>query len=382
MKRVFLIVLDSLGIGALPDSEKFGDKDVNTLFAISKSKYFSAPNLCSLGLGNIDGVSFLNKSDSFKGIIARLEELSNGKDTTIGHWEIAGVISPKPLPTYKNGFPSEVIEKLKAATGRGILCNLPYSGTEVIKKYGKEHVETGDLIVYTSADSVLQIAAHEGVVPLEKLYEYCRSARRIMSGEHAVGRIIARPFITENNEFVRTANRKDFSLEPPEETVLDCLSKNGYDVISVGKIFDIFSGKGITEAIASHGNTEGMELSLELSKRDFNGLAFINLVDFDMIYGHRNDVDGYAKALAEFDTWLPKLINNLRESDTLIITADHGCDPSDISTDHTREYVPLIIYGKNIKPKNCKTLKSLSCISSTIAEIFNLPYRTAGSSLL
>ncbi len=381
MKRVFLIVLDSFGIGALPDSKRFGDENPNTLLGISKSEFFAIPNLTKLGFANIDGVS-LEGTDEQMGVVARLKEISNGKDTTIGHWEIAGLVSENPLPTYPNGFPTEILEKLKEKTGRDIICNLPYSGTEVIKDYGKEHVETGKLIVYTSADSVLQIAAHENIVPLEDLYSYCRMAREIMQGEHAVGRIIARPFITKDGAFVRTANRRDFSLEPTKDTLLDALKEKGYDVIGVGKISDIFASKGITESIPSHGNDEGMEIALELTEKDFSGLAFINLVDFDMIYGHRNDVDGYAKAISRFDAWLPSFINRMTDEDTLIITADHGCDPSDVSTDHTREYVPFVLYNKNIEPKNANTKESLSCVAATVAKILGLPFECAGESII
>ena len=376
MKRVFLIVLDSLGIGALPDSLQFGDKDVNTLHAISKSKYFNIPNLIKLGLGNIDSVSYLPKTSDFTGTIARLEELSYGKDTTIGHWEIAGVISKKPLPTYPNGFPEEIIRAFEEKTHKKVICNLPYSGTQVIKEYGEEHLKSGDLIVYTSADSVFQIAAHEKIVPVDDLYGYCEIARNILKGEHAVGRVIARPFTGDFPDFTRTENRKDFSVEAPQKTVLDALSSEGYDVISVGKISDIFANRGITQSIRTHNNKEGMEIAISLSKKYFNGLAFINLVDFDMLYGHRNDADGYAKALSEFDEWLPSFINNLNEDDILIITADHGCDPSDISTDHTREYVPMIIYNKNISGKNLGTVKSFTCIAATIASLFNVSYDT------
>ena len=381
MKRVFLIVLDSFGIGALPDSKRFGDENPNTLLGISKSEFFSIPNLTKLGFTNIDGVS-LGGVENQTGVVARLKEISNGKDTTIGHWEIAGLISEKPLPTYPNGFPSEILQKLEEKTGRKILCNLPYSGTEVIKDYGKEHVETGKLIVYTSADSVLQIAAHEEVVPLEDLYSYCRMAREIMQGEHAVGRIIARPFITRDGAFVRTANRRDFSLEPTRDTLLDVLKEKGYDVIGVGKISDIFASKGITESIPSHGDDEGMEIALSLTESELRGIAFINLVDFDMIYGHRNDVDGYAKAISRFDAWLPSFLERMGDDDTLIITADHGCDPSDVSTDHTREYVPFVLYNKNIVPKNANTKESLSCVAATVAKILGVPFETAGESII
>ena len=305
MKRVFLIVLDSLGIGEAPDANLFSDLGANTLRSLYKTDTLRIPNLISMGLGNIDGVDFIEKTYSPTAAVGRLCEASRGKDTTVGHWEIAGVISERPLPTYPDGFPPEIMEKIERAVGRGTLCNKPYSGTEVIREYGKEHIETGKLIVYTSADSVFQIAAHEDIVPPETLYEYCRSAREILSGEHAVGRVIARPFVTDDaGGFRRTSNRRDFSLEPQGKTVLDAICEAGLEVISVGKIKDIFAGRGISEAITSHGNTEGLSLTRELLERDFCGLAFVNLVDFDSNYGHRQDALGYAGALNEFDCWL------------------------------------------------------------------------------
>ena len=379
-KRVFLIVLDSCGIGEMPDAYKFGDRDCNTLKRISGSNFFSCKNTGEMGLGNIDGCDFLEKSKTPMASVARIAEMSNGKDTTIGHWEIAGVVSEKPLPTYPDGFPEEILKKFSKETGRGVLCNKPYSGTEVIKDYGKEHIETGDLIVYTSADSVFQIAAHEEIVPLEELYKYCRNARSILCGEHAVGRVIARPFVTENGKFVRTANRHDFSLEPPGETMLDAIKNSGMDVYAIGKIFDIFAGKGITEHIFTHSNTEGMQKALEATNKDFNGLCFVNLVDFDMLYGHRQDVDGYARAFSEFDKWLEIFTKSLRKEDILIITADHGCDPGDESTDHSREYVPLIIYGNNIKPVNLGTLSTYADISATVTDYLNVDFETVGKS--
>lgn len=379
-KRVFLIVLDSCGIGEMPDAYKFGDRDCNTLKRISGSNFFSCKNTGEMGLGNIDGCGYLEKSKTPTASVARIAEMSNGKDTTIGHWEIAGVVSEKPLPTYPDGFPEEILKKFSKETGRGVLCNKPYSGTEVIKDYGKEHIETGDLIVYTSADSVFQIAAHEEIVPLEELYNYCRIARSILCGEHAVGRVIARPFVTENGKFVRTANRHDFSLEPPGETMLDAIKNSGMDVYAIGKIFDIFAGKGITEHIFTHSNTEGMQKALEATNKDFNGLCFVNLVDFDMLYGHRQDIDGYAQAFSEFDKWLEIFTKSLRKEDILIITADHGCDPGDESTDHTREYVPLIIYGNNIKPVNLGTLSTYADISATVTDYLNVDFETVGKS--
>ena len=373
-KRVFLIVLDSVGIGEAPDAEAFGDVGANTLKRISKSKNFSIPNLISLGIGNIDGVDYLEKSAVPRATLARMRELSRGKDTTIGHWEISGLVSENPLPTYPNGFPEDVIEKFSNAVGRKVLCNLPYSGTDVIRDYGDEHVKTGALIVYTSADSVFQIAAHEDVVPPEKLYEYCRIARGILVGEHAVGRVIARPFIGESGSYKRTANRHDFSIIPPRETALDAIKGAGLDVIAVGKITDIFAAKGITETIFTHGNGEGMDVSLGLLDRDFSGLAFINLVDFDMTYGHRQDVDGYAAALSEFDMRLGTFIQKMRSDDVLMITADHGCDPGDESTDHTREYTPLIIYSADSEPKNLGTVDGFTSIGATAAQILGVPY--------
>ena len=381
MKRIFLIVLDSFGIGELPDADKFGDKGSNTLKSVSRSEKLSIPNLIKYGLGNIDGVDCIEKADTPLGVFARCAEKSMGKDTTVGHWEIAGVISSQPLPTYPNGFPDEVINEFKKLTGRGVICNKPYSGTEVIKDYGQEHLDTGDLIVYTSADSVFQIAAHEDKVPLEELYKYCELARKMLVGKHGVGRVIARPFTTKDGKFVRTANRRDFSLEPSGKTVLDALQKNGRDVIAVGKINDIFAGRGVTKHYPTHSNDEGIDVTLDLLKEDFYGLAFINLVDFDMVYGHRNDVDGYAFALSRFDLALPKITQGLRDDDLLIITADHGCDPGDVSTDHTREHVPLIMIGKGLTPKSLGTLESYSVVASTVAELLSVDYKAVGKSL-
>lgn len=381
MKRVFLIVLDSCGIGEEPDAAEFGDKDCNTLKRIAQSPYFADKNMLSLGLGNMDGVDYLGKVEAPAASVARMREKSRGKDTTVGHWEIAGLISPSPLPTYPNGFPDDVLEAFSAATGRGVLCNKPYSGTEVIKDYGDEHIKTGKLIVYTSADSVFQIAAHEDVVPTETLYEYCRAARRILTGKNAVGRVIARPF-TGSYPFSRTANRHDFSLEPPSDTLLDTLKKNGKTVYAIGKIYDIFAGRGITEHVFTHSNTEGMQKTLEALDKDFDGLCFTNLVDFDMLYGHRQDIDGYAKAFAEFDGWLPSFISKMRDEDVLMITADHGCDPGDESTDHSREYTPFIIYSRSIPAKNYGTRSTFADIAATVAKLLGTDYACAGTSLL
>jgi len=351
IKRVFLIILDSLGIGAAPDYADFGDcRDNDTLRRISMDPAFRCETVRRLGMGHIAGVTWMGNYGSPQSIVYRLVEKSRGKDTTSGHWELAGLISEHPMPTYPDGFPSEIIEAFKKATGRGVLCNKPASGTQIIQELGQKHIETGDLIVYTSADSVFQIAAHEDIVPVEQLYEYCRMARKILVGEHGVGRVIARPFIGENGNFTRTANRRDFSLEPPKPTMLDAIKDAGMDVVGVGKISDIFAGRGITESHPTHSNDEGMAVTAELAQRDFHGLCFVNLVDFDSSYGHRNDVSGYAKAFAEFDAWLATFLPKLKEDDALIITADHGCDPGDESTDHTREYVPFLLHGKKIIP--------------------------------
>ena len=374
MKRVFLIVLDSLGIGEAPDASDFGDEGANTLLSAHKTGELKIPNLISLGLGNIDGVTFLDKANSPLAAHGRLREISAGKDTTIGHWEIAGIHSKTPLPTYPCGFPEKIISKFEQKTGRKVICNKAYSGTEVIRDFGEEHIKTGALIVYTSADSVFQIAAHEDTVPVEQLYEYCKTAREILVGEHAVGRVIARPFITEGGKFVRTANRRDFSLEAPRETMLDAISKQGLSVIAVGKISDIFAGRGITEEIHTSGNTDGLGVTLGLAKKDFSGLAFINLVDFDSKYGHRQDATGYARAICEFDSWLPKFLSVMKEDDALIITADHGCDPSDNSTDHTREYTPILIYGKNIKPENLGTKDSFSTVARLVCDMLGVHF--------
>ncbi len=381
MKRFFIIVLDSCGIGELPDANLWHDEGSNTLGAIRKNSAFNCSNLKRLGLFNIDGVG--GGIDNPQGSFARLGELSMGKDTTIGHWEIAGLVSPKALPTYPNGFPQEIIDEFEKRTGRKTLCNKPYSGTEVIKDYGEEHINTGALIVYTSADSVFQIAAHEEVVPVKELYRYCEIAREILAGDHGVGRVIARPF-TGEYPFTRTANRHDFSLLPPKDTMLDLLKNSGYATVSVGKIYDIFAGKGLSESNRTVSNANGMEITLELQKRDFNGLCFVNLVDFDMKYGHRNDVEGYAKAMTEFDGYLGKFLENMRDEDVLIITADHGCDPSTPSTDHSREYVPMVMCGKNVKSGvNLGTRLGFCDISATVLEYFNVDKEnTSGKSFL
>ena len=382
MKRIFLIVLDSFGIGALPDSERFGDVGVNTLRSCATSRKLHIPNMIVAGLGNIDGVECLPKVDTPLGACARLTEASMGKDTTIGHWEISGIISPNPLPTYPEGFPKDVLDAFEAATGRGVLCNLPYSGTDVIRDYGKEHMETGKWIVYTSADSVFQVAAHEDVVPLEELYEACRKARQILRGKHGVGRVIARPFVGSPEEgFRRTSNRHDFSLEPPAETMLDAVKGAGLDCLAVGKIHDIFAGRGDTEYVFNKSNADGMAHTDDFAARRFNGLCFVNLVDFDMAFGHRRDIDGYANALSEFDAWLGSFLPKLGEEDILMITADHGCDPAyTATTDHTREFVPLLVLGKQVKPVNLGTRASFADIAATVTDLLGVPYQTPGRS--
>jgi len=369
MKRVFLIVLDSFGVGAAPDAAAFGDERANTLAGVAATGKLHLPTMTALGLGTVEGVHVLPAASAPTATVARLEEKSKGKDTTTGHWELMGLVSETPMPTYPDGFPAEVIEAFREKTGYDVICNLPYSGTDVIRDYGKEHLETSKLIVYTSADSVFQIAAHESLVPPEKLYEICRAARELLSGKHAVGRVIARPFTGEVGAFLRTANRRDFSLEPPTDTVLDELVKLGYDTIGVGKIGDIFAMKGITETHPTHSNDEGMEAAAKLLQRDFRGLCFINLVDFDMVYGHRQDAVGYAEALSRFDRWLGEFIPALGEEDALIITADHGCDPTDNSTDHTREYVPFLLYGKGLMPKNLGTVHGFDAVGKAVLHL-------------
>lgn len=381
MKRVFLIVLDSVGIGEAPDAAAFSDEGSNTLGSIRASKEFDCPNLERLGLFHIEGVGGADASIHPVASYARMREASMGKDTTIGHWEIAGVISPTALPTYPNGFPSELIAAFEQATGRRVICNQTYSGTDVIRDYGCEHVETGALIVYTSADSVFQIAAHEEVVPIETLYEYCEIARGLLTPPHHVGRVIARPF-TGEYPYTRTPRRHDYSLLPPSETMLDRIKASGKTVISVGKIEDIFAGQGVCEGNRTQSNEHGMEITIELAKRDFEGLCFTNLVDFDMSYGHRNDVDGYAAALTRFDKQLGELLPLLGDEDVLLITADHGCDPATPSTDHSREYTPMLIYGKGVKGGvDLGTRATFADISATVLDALGVDAgTTAGDS--
>ena len=382
MKRVFLFVLDSCGIGQMPDAEQFGDVGVNTLASCATSSKLRIPNLIAAGMGNIDGVSCLPGVEAPTGAVARLTERSMGKDTTIGHWEIAGVVSPKPLPTYPNGFPQEVLDAFEKATGRGCLCNLPYSGTDVIRDYGEEQKATGKWILYTSAASVFQVAANEEWIPLEELYDACHKAREILRGDHGVGRVIARPYVGQCTEnFKRTSNRHDYSLEPPARTMLDAIKEAGLDSIAVGKIHDIFAGYGDTEFVYNTSNANGMEHAMDYARKDFTGLCFVNLVDFDMLFGHRRDVDGYANALTEFDTWLGGFMQELGEEDLVMITADHGCDPAyTATTDHTREYVPLVMLGKKVKPVNLGTRGSFADIAATVTELLGVPYETPGKS--
>jgi len=380
-KRIFLIVLDSFGIGRMDDAAQYGDGDVNTLRSVSKSKFFSVPNMAKMGLFNIDGVEVGEKEPAPTAAYARMAEASKGKDTTTGHWEIAGIYSGKPMPTYPNGFPQEILDEFSKRTGYKVLCNKPYSGTQVIEDYGEEHEKTSALIVYTSVDSVFQIAAHEEVVPVEELYRCCEIAREILVGEHGVGRVIARPFIGEKGNYRRTSRRHDYSLQPPAVTMLDQLESAGKDVIGVGKIKDIFAGKSITEYVYTNGNADGIDKTLEYMQKDFDGLCFVNLVDFDMVYGHRNDVDGYAGALSYFDERLPQIVAGLRDEDVLMITADHGCDPGDTdSTDHTREYVPLLIYGKSIVPGNLGTRRTFADAGAAVLECFGITPQFSGES--
>lgn len=349
MKRVIIIVLDSVGIGELPDASAYGDTGSNTLGNIAGSiKGFALPNMERLGLGCIRGISGIGEDLDPIGCFGKMAERSAGKDTTTGHWELAGITLDKPFPLYPNGFPEDVMQRFENAIGTKTLGNYPASGTEIIKVLGQQHVMTGYPIVYTSADSVFQIAAHEDVIPIERQYEICRIAREILTAEHAVGRVIARPFTGSEGNFVRTANRRDFSLKPPAKTMLDRVKDAGMEVKAVGKIEDIFAGQGITEAVHIHGNMDGVDKTLDFIRKSFDGLIFTNLVDFDMQFGHRNDVEGYARALIEFDSRLPEIISAMDDEDILMITADHGCDPSTESTDHSREYVPLLVYGKRI----------------------------------
>lgn len=383
MNRIVWIVLDSVGIGELPDAERFGDVGSNTLCNTAKAVGgLNVPNMVKLGLGNIIGVTDVDKCEAPIGCYGRLAEISNGKDTTIGHWEMAGIYTPEPFPVYPDGFPVEVIDAFVKKTGvSGVLANRPASGTQIIAELGDEHMRTGKPIVYTSADSVFQIAAHEDVIPLDKLYKMCEDAREILSGKHAVARVIARPFVGKDGAFTRTANRRDFSLKPTMDNVLNRAIDAGFDVIGVGKIEDIFAGVGITEAIHTKDNQDGVDVTIKYMKQDNKGIIFTNLVEFDSVWGHRNDYEGYARGLAEFDARLPEIMEALREDDCLIITADHGCDPTTPSTDHSREYVPLLIYGDKIRAGvNLGTGETYGDIAQTIAELLGLPKVNIGTS--
>lgn len=382
IKRVFWIVLDSFGIGEMPDAHLYKDQGSNTLRAIMDGKNFHIPNLTELGLFNIEGVDLGHKVDNPKASFARMSEASNGKDTTTGHWEMAGIISEKPFPTFPNGFPEEFLKEFSAKIARGVLCNKPYSGTDVINDYGEEHMRTGDVIVYTSADSVFQVAAHNDVISLEELYSICQTARDMLQGEDlAVGRVIARPFVGEVGNFTRTRDRHDYALEPTGPTIMDNLVANDLASIGVGKIYDIFAGKSVEDSYKMEDNKDGMDITIRLMDKDFTGLCFVNLVDFDMIYGHRNDVDGYANAMTEFDQQLGQMMEKLRDDDCVIITADHGCDPSTASTDHSREYVPMLIFGENIKEGvDLKTRDTFADIGKTIGDIFDIKTNIAGKS--
>ncbi len=380
-RRAYIIVLDSYGIGQAPDAAEFGDGECHTLQTIVRSTQYNTPNMKRLGLFNIEGVECGEKELAPIGAYGRLQERSRGKDTTIGHWEIAGIVSETPLPTYPEGFPADVIARLEKALGRKIICNKPYSGTKVIEDYGQEHERTGALIVYTSADSVLQIAAHENIVPPEKLYEYCRIARSVMTGQHSVGRIIARPFEGKYPDYERTPRRHDFSMQPPAETMLDALQGKDFATIGIGKISDIFAARGIGRHIGINGNTDGMDKAIATLDDDFCGLCFVNLVDFDMKYGHRRDIDGYAHAATLFDRQLAVFMDKMHDDDVLMITADHGCDPGAPGTDHTREYVPFLAYGRGIRAGvNLGTRSSFADIAATVTDMFGVELATKGKS--
>lgn len=368
IKRVFLIVADSFGIGAEPDADMYGDEGTNTLRSCFETGKLSVPEMAKMGLFNIDGVDIGSPENIPLGAYGRMREASKGKDTTTGHWEIAGIVSEEPMPTFPDGFPEEIIKKFEDITGRKVLCNKPYSGTKVIADYGREAMENGGLIVYTSADSVFQIAAHEDIIPVEKLYGYCEAARKLLTGKYGVGRVIARPFSGEY-PFVRTPRRHDFSLVPPKDTMLDIISSAGMDVIAVGKINDIFAGKGITEFVRTENNSDGMDKTIAYAKKDFHGLCFVNLVDFDMAYGHRRDPEGYTNALNDFDSRLAELKDIISDDDIIIVTADHGCDPTAHGTDHTREYIPVLVYGRSVEPQNIGTGSSFADIGASVCHM-------------
>ena len=378
-RRVFLIVLDSVGAGESPDAARFGDVGAFTLKSCARTGELKIPNLLRLGLGNVEGLSFLGSCENPAAAYGKMREASEGKDTTIGHWELAGHISERPLPTFPNGFPEDFLDAFSKKVGRGWLCNRPYSGTEVIREFGEEHIRAGDLIVYTSADSVFQIAAHTEVVPLEELYSICETAREMLTGDLGVGRVIARPFEGEAPSFRRTADRRDYSLEPPARMLADGVFESGLDSISVGKIVDIFAERGFTRSIRTHSNREGMEAISSLAEENFSGLCFANLVDFDSLWGHRRDALAYARGLSEFDRWLGSFLPLLREEDVLIVTADHGCDPNfRASTDHTREYVPLLVKAKGAEGLNLGIRDTFSDVAATVAKLLNIDFSCDG----
>ncbi len=384
-RRVFVVVLDSFGVGAAPDAAAFGDAGTNTLRAVAGSPELHAPHLADLGLFNLDGIDFGPRVEAPFGAYARLREFSQGKDSTVGHWEIAGHISERPLPTFPQGFPAELIERYEQATGHKVLCNLPYSGTQALHDYGEQAIAEDALIVYTSADSVFQVAAHEDHIPVAKLYRYCEIAREMCQGPYGVGRVIARPFLgRDTDSFYRTPRRHDLSLQPPADTMLDVLSRAGKDVIGVGKIYDLFAGKGLTETIKTTGNTNGIAFTRALLTRDFDGLCFVNLVDTDMIYGHRRDIPGYARAISEYDASLAYFLPHMRDDDILIVTADHGCDPSYTkTTDHTREYTPMLVYGKHVRPGvDLGTRDGFGTVAATVCDYLGVAHdKLSGTSV-
>ncbi len=382
IKRVVLIVLDSVGVGELPDAGKFGDEGSDTLGNTARAVGgLELPNLQRLGLGNIHPILGVPSSSAPLASYGRLAERSAAKDTTIGHWEIAGLVSPQPFPTYPNGFPAEVIEQFEHQIGRKTLGNYPASGTVIIEELGAEHMRTGFPIVYTSADSVFQVAAHEQIIPVDELYRMCSIARDMLQGEHNVGRVIARPFVGVLGAFERTDRRRDFSTVPPEPTLLDLIVRAGQSVWAVGKIEDIFAGQGITHSVHTHDNMDGVDQTLAATREAGPGLIFTNLVDFDMRYGHRNNPAGYAAALQAVDDRVPELIEALRVSDALMFTADHGCDPTTPSTDHSREYVPLLVYGESVRDGvDLGTRDTFADIGATIADWLGLQPQLAGQS--
>lgn len=385
INRIIWIVLDSVGMGELPDADKFGDAGSDTIGNTAKAVGgLDIPNMIKLGLGNIDHIHHVQSCEHPIGCFGRLAEMSNGKDTTIGHWEMAGIYSPDPFPVYPEGFPKDILNRfIKENVLPGILCNKPASGTEVIKQFGDMHVETGKPIIYTSGDSVFQIAAHEDVIPLSRLYELCESARNILTGKHTVARVIARPFIGTDGNYTRTSNRRDYSLKPSKDNILCRVADSGQDVIGVGKIEDIFAGVGITKATHTKDNQDGIDVTIDYMKQENCGLIYTNLVEFDSMWGHRNDYVGYARGLHEFDMRLPEIMDAMQDKDLMIITADHGCDPTTPSTDHSREYVPLLVYGKNIrKGINLGTGKTYADIAQTIADLWDLKPTSCGTSFL